>query len=148
MIFWAILGWALCQDARADTVPAAPRARVVIAENPGATSAFKPRQEKVNVMMNRAILKLSGKSDLAQAWRSYVSTQDVVGIKVFSGPGPNSGTRPAVVAAIIEGLLKAGLPSQRIIIWDRQLTDLRLAGFDEVARRYKTRLAGSASRVL
>ncbi len=68
----------------------------------------------------------------------------MVGIKVFSGPGANSGTRPAVVGAVIEGLLKAGVPPGHIIIWDKRLLDLRLAGFDDLARRYKVRLEGAA----
>ncbi len=59
-------------------------------------------------------------------------------------PGPNSGTRPAVVAAIVEGLLAAGLPPKRIIVWDRETGHLRLAGFFELEKRYGIRVAGSA----
>ena len=120
------------------------RARVVMAENPRATVAFEPQPKIVQSMVDHGILKLTGKADLKQAWRAFVSTQDVVGIKVYSGPGANSGTRPAVVGAVIEGLLKAGLPASHIIIWDKRLLDLRLAGFDDVARRYNVRLAGAA----
>ena len=78
-------------------------------------------------MVDRAITNLTRKASTADAWLSLVSTQDVVGIKVFSLPGPNSGTRAAVVAAVVEGLLAAGLPKNHVIIWDKQLTDLRLA---------------------
>jgi hypothetical protein len=73
-----------------------------------------------------------------------VTTQDMVGIKVFSAPGPNSGTRPAVAAAVVEGLLAAGLPPKHIIVWDRETVDLRLAGFFDLAERYGIRVAGSA----
>jgi hypothetical protein len=120
------------------------QARVVIAENSRATIAFEPQPKIVQSMVDHGILKLTGKPDLKQAWRSIVTTQDVVGIKVYSGPGPNSGTRPAVVGAVIEGLLKAGVPPAQIIIWDKRLVDLRLAGFDDLAARYKVRLAGAA----
>ena len=47
---------------------------------------------------------------MSNAWLSLVATNDTVGIKVFSAPGPVAGTRPAVVAAIVRGLLAAGLP--------------------------------------
>src|SRR5262249_49447092 len=57
---------------------------------------------------------------------------------------PNSGTRPAVVAAVVEGLLAAGLPPTNIIVWDKQTTDLRLAGYFDLAARYGIRVAGSA----
>jgi hypothetical protein len=116
----------------------------VIAENSHATVAFEAQPKIVLSMVDHGILKLTGKPDLKQAWRSLVSTQDVVGIKVYSGPGANSGTRPAVVSAVIEGLLKAGLEPSHIIIWDKRLLDLRLAGFEDLAQRYKVRLAGAA----
>ena len=121
-----------------------PRASVVIVRDPAATDAFKPRRERVRLMVDRAITNLTHKLTVPEAWRSLVSTQDVVGIKVFSAPGPNSGTRPAVVAAVIERLLAAGLPPKQIIVWDRQIADLRLSGFAELTDRYGVRVAGSA----
>jgi len=123
---------------------AGPISRVVTVCNPEATDAFRPRADIVRLMVERGITSLTGKAKLREAWRSLVSTQDVVGIKVFSVPGPNSGTRPAVVAAVIDGLLTAGLPPTNIIIWDKQSTDLRLAGFFDLADRYGVRAAGSA----
>jgi hypothetical protein len=116
---------------------------VVVTQDPDATDAFRPRLEKVRVMVNHAITKLTQKPTVPKAWRSLVSTQDVVGIKVLSAPGPNSGTRPAVVAAVVEGLVAAGLPAKQIIVWDREITDLRLAGFAELAKNYGIRIAGS-----
>jgi hypothetical protein len=129
-----------------DPAPAgpAPRARVVEVENSHATVAFDPQPKVVQGMVDRGILKLTGKSDLKQAWRMFVSPSDVVGIKVYSYPGASSGTRPAVVGAVIEGLLKAGVPPSQIIIWDKRLLDLRLAGFDELASRYQVRLEGAS----
>lgn len=122
---------------------ASTRSRVVIVKNPLATSAFAPRPDIVRTMVDSGILDLSGKPDLGTAWRSYVSTQDVVGIKVYSTPGPNSGTRPAVVAAVVEGLLAAGLAPRNIIVWDRRLADLRRAGYEAVAEKYGVKLEGA-----
>jgi hypothetical protein len=119
-------------------------ARVVTVQDPEATDAFRPRAEKVRAMVERGITTLTGKTTVPAAWRSLVLTQDVVGIKVYSAPGPNSGTRPAVVSAVIEGLLAAGLPARQIIVWDSNATDLRLAGFYDLAGRYGIRVAGSA----
>jgi len=123
--------------------PSGPSSRVVIVQDENATDAFKPRPEIVRAMLNQALTNLTGSTGPAEAWRALVSTQDVVGIKVFSAPGPNSGTRASVVSPIIEGLLAAGVPADHIIIWDRQITDLRLAGFSDLAKRYKVRLAGA-----
>jgi len=133
----------------ATTNDAAPRpgpaeAQVFIVHDPQATDAFTPRTDRVQAMVTRAITNLTGKAAVPEAWRSLVSTQDTVGIKVFSEPGPNSGTRPAVVAAVVQGLLAAGLPPAHIIVWDKRQTDLRLAGFFNLAKRYGVRVAGSA----
>lgn len=124
--------------------PAAPRSRVVVVKDPQATSAYVPRADIVKSMVDRGLLRLTGKADLARAWRSLVTTQDVVGLKVYSGPGPNSGTRPAVVRAVIEGLIGAGTPADHIIIWDKRQFDLRIAGYDALAREFGVRLAGSS----
>lgn len=106
--------------------------------------AFRPRAERIGPMVCRAITNLTGKPSVVEAWRSLVSTQDVVGIKVFSAPGPNSGTRPAVVGAVVEGLLSAGLAPSHIIIWDRQASELRLAGYYDLAARYGVQVGSSA----
>jgi hypothetical protein len=121
-----------------------PHARVVLVEDPEATDAFQPRPAVVRAMVDRGLTNLTAKPTVAEAWRSLLSTQDVVGIKVFSAPGPNSGTRPAVAAAVVEGLLSAGLPPRQIVIWDKQTADLGLAGFFELWKRYGIRIAGSA----
>jgi len=121
----------------------APRARVVIVEDARAIDAFRPRAEPIREMVSEGITNLTRTASVPEAWRTIVSTQDVVGIKVFSTPGANSGTRPAVVAAVVEGLLAAGVTPQHIVVWDRQLTDLRLAGYSDLAKRYGIRIAGS-----
>jgi hypothetical protein len=119
-------------------------ARVVIVEDPEATEAFRPRPERIQALVDRAITNLTGKATVAAAWRSLVSTQDVVGIKVFSAPGPNSGSRPAVAAAIVQGLLAAGFPAKQIILWDKHSADLQLGGFFDLAKRYGIRVEGGA----
>lgn len=119
-------------------------AQVVIVHDPEATRDFATRADHVQAMVARALTNLTGKTTSAEAWRSLVSTQDLVGIKVFSEPGPYSGTRPAVAGAVVEGLIAAGLPPDRIVLWDRRLIDLRLAGFVALAKRLGVRVAGSA----
>jgi hypothetical protein len=121
----------------------AGRAQVVIVQDARATVAFHAQLAPIRLMIDRGITNLTGKTSRSQAWRSLVSTQDTVGIKVVSAPGANSGTRPAVVIAVVEGLLSAGLKPRHIVIWDKQLGDLKGAGFGEVAEKYGIRLAGS-----
>jgi len=95
-------------------------------------------------MVDRGLLRLTGATNLAQCWKSMVSTNDVIGIKVSCAAGAISGTRPTVVEAVAQGLIESGIAPGNIIIWDRHVSDLRLAGYGALTNRLKVRLAGSA----
>jgi len=123
---------------------AAKRARVVMVQEPGATVTFNPQPEKIPPMIQRGLTALTGKATAGEAWLSLISTQDTIGVKVYSAPGPTSGTRPAVAEAVVESLLAAGLPPRKIVVWDKHLSDLRQAGFFGLAERYGVRVAGAA----
>ncbi len=118
-------------------------ARVVQVDGVGLQSAFLADDARVAVAFNTGLFTLTRTANVSDAWRSLVHTNDTVGIKVFSQPGPLSGTRPAVVAAIVRGLLAAGLPSDKIIIWDKHAADLRAAGFFKLAAQLGVRVAGA-----
>jgi len=119
-------------------------AQVVSVENSAAVTDFQANAGVVQAMMDCGITNFTGKTTVAAAWRSLVSTQDVVGIKVFSEPGMLTGTRPAVVAAVVQGLLAAGVPPTNIIIWDKYERNLRAAGFFNLAAQLGVRAAGGA----
>jgi hypothetical protein len=95
-------------------------------------------------MVERGLTNLTGKTTATAAWNSLVAPTDIIGIKVFASPGPICGTRPAVVAAVVEGLLAAGVPATNIIVWDRQMSDLIQADFLDLTDRYGVRVQGSA----
>ena len=119
-------------------------ARVVQVDGVGLQSAFLADDTRVAVAFNLGLFTLTHATNVSDAWRSLVRTNDTVGIKVFSQPGPLSGTRPAVVSAIVHGLLAAGLAPDKIIIWDKHTADLRAAGFYELAAQLGVRVAGAA----
>ncbi len=123
---------------------AANDARVVIVEDAKATEAFRARPDFVAAMVQRGLTRLTQETNSTAAWLSLVATQDVIGLKVYSKPGPNSGTRPAVVAAVVKGLIEAGVPPRQIIIWDRDEADLREAGFFQLAAQLNIRVAAAA----
>src|SRR5262249_45652560 len=115
--------------------PPSKTSQVVIVHDPRAVDAFRAQPEIVQAMVNCGITNLTGTATVRDAWRKIVSPQDVVGIKVFSTPGPNSGTRPSVVAGVVEGLLAGGVSAKHIVVWDRSLGDLKLAGFSDLSKR-------------
>ena len=138
-------GAALAADPFSTSPRTGPRAHVVTVHDREATEAFTPRTEHITAMVERGIKSLTGKPTANEAWLSLVTPQDIVGIKVYSPPGPNSGTRPAVAAAVAQGLIAAGIPPKQIVVWDKSEVDLRDAGFFDLEEKLGVRVAGSSS---
>lgn len=116
---------------------------VVKVRDPLATRYFRPNPDRVRAMVRTGLQRVTGKKTAAEAWRTLVTPRDVIGIKVNAHSGALSGTRPAVVAAVVEGLLKSGIPARRIIIWDEHRRDLKRAGYEKLAKKFGVQLAGA-----
>ncbi|HPD17587.1 MAG TPA: DUF362 domain-containing protein [Planctomycetota bacterium] len=80
----------------------------------------------VQKLVDEAVMKLAGKDDIAKAWATYVSPKDKVAIK-FNGLFARATTHPEVVAAVTNGLVKAGVNPANIVIFDRHDKDLKTA---------------------
>ena len=145
-LFFILLGWLVPAGAQELFPLHATNSAVRIVEVRGENllNAFLPDEARVAEAFNRGLTLFTRENTVSNAWRSLVASNDTVGIKVFSLPGPVCGTRPAVVAAIVRGLLAAGLPPEQIIIWDRHVADLRTAGYFDLARTLPVRVAGAA----
>ena len=116
-------------DRLSATEPTRSRARIVVVENPAATITFVPQLPAIRELVNQGIRGITKENNSISAWRSVVTPKDIVGIKVFSQPGEIIGTRPSVARAVAESLIEAGIAPDRIIVWDKYKSDLRLAGF-------------------
>ncbi len=140
---WNVLGET--SPPAAAPLPTAPpaRARVVVVHEPAATDNYLPVSNVVASVVSHGITALTGQATTEAAWRSLVTTQDTVGIKVYAKPGPVVGTRLPVAEAVVRGLQSAGLPGRQIVVWDRHLADLRQAGFVDLASRCGVRVASS-----
>lgn len=86
-------------------------------------------QEVIADMVHAAVRALSGQEDSAAAWATFVKPDDIVGIKVNCLFGPGASTHIEVVNAIIAGCRAAGVPDNRIIVWDRTSADLAKAEY-------------------
>ncbi|MCO5053263.1 MAG: DUF362 domain-containing protein [Verrucomicrobiae bacterium] len=120
-------------------------ATVTIVTDAEATDAFEPRPERVSAMVRQGVLHSAGATSVSAAWLSLITRQDVVGLKVYSKPGTFSGTRPAVVAAVAQELIAAGISASNIVVWDREEADLRAAGFFALANSLGVRVAGATA---
>jgi len=91
-----------------------------------------PRPPIITRMVAGLICAVTGKQDPGAAWRSLIKPGERVGIKVSAQPGPVGGTHPAVVEAVVEGLVAAGISPKDIIVWDRRREDLQHCNYDKV----------------
>ena len=147
-VFWGLLlgclfGWqpgAFAVELR-DPVKIA---RVVIVEQFGVVESFHPDTDAVAGMIARGMTNFTRKATVNAAWLSLVTTNDRVGIKVYSTPGSLSGTRAAVVEGMIRQLLAAGVPATNLIVWDKRYADLVLAGYLALGRKYGVVIAGAS----
>ena len=145
-VLLVLLGWLLPAGAEDFFAPRTTNAavRVVIATGENLFDAYLPYNDRVEALFNRGLARFTRTNDTTAAWLSLVSTNDTVGIKVFSTPGALTGTRPAVVTAIVHGLIAAGVPSEKIIIWDKHNADLRNAGYFELGQSLGVPVVGAA----
>ena len=110
--------------------PHAPDRSVVYqVRNSLAVSRFVVDPVRVHTMVDRLVLSVTGKDNVASAWRSLVDPKDVVGIKISATGGDLGSTHRAVVEAVIDGLRDAGVPTSNILVWDRDADGLRTAGY-------------------
>jgi len=85
--------------------------------------------DHVTPFLDQAMVKLTGRSNTAAAWKSLFSPGDRVGIKLSCLPGKPLSSAYGVVMAIVRGLVTAGLKERNIIIWERTGRELERAGF-------------------
>ena len=141
-----LLGWLRPASAQDFLAPHTTNsaARIVIAQGENLLNQFLPDDARVAETFNLGLAQFTRTTSANAAWRSLVATNDTVGIKIFSQPGPLAGTRPAVVRANARGLLDAGVPPQKIILWDKHAADLRAAGFFELGKEFGISVIGAA----
>ena len=102
---------------------------VVKAVRDDAVADMKPNAPVVREMVHAVVMKLSGKKTPEEAWKQYVKPSDVVALKINCLFGVGAATHPEVTAAVVEGCQMAGVPADKIIVWDREDKDLEKSGY-------------------
>jgi len=107
---------------------------VIWTENPDVVQRFSVDGAMARQMVDNALLKLTSASNIGTAWtRLGITPQDVVGIKITTMGGQLLSTHRAIVQAICDGLQAAGVSPSHIIIWDKDASDMRSAGYTPVS---------------
>lgn len=87
-------------------------------------------------MVDQLVCATTGHTDVAKAWQSLVTPADKIGIKVAASGGRYFGSHRGIVEAILSGLEQAGIPRSKVVIWDRDMDDLRAAGYVKTKGSY------------
>ena len=87
--------------------------------------------------MNQLVLAVTGQVDIAKAWSSLVSPNDIIGIKISAAGGELFTTHHEVVNAIVDGLVAAGHARNSVIVWDRSLGGIKEAGYRPDSEGYQ-----------
>jgi hypothetical protein len=113
---------------RGEERPAARQktSRVVAVNAPGVVNEeYRPDEKRLRRMVDLGVARLTGESDPAAAWKRIVNPDDVVGIKINSWGGRLISSKRSIMMAVADGVRKAGVPANRIIVWDQHEENLR-----------------------
>ena len=117
--------------------PSPPPSIVYAVHDPNAIKDYKTNSRVVRDMVNRLVQAATGQPDASKAWKSLISANDRIGIKISAAGGELFTTHHDVVNAIVDGLISAGHPGESIIVWDRSLAGIKAAGYRPAIDGYK-----------
>ena len=130
---------AFANAAQEDAPQKLPTSTVYFSQDAEVIEEFEERMSITRRMVDRLVIAVTGQADTAQAWRSLVSPEDRVGIKVAAAGGRYFGSHRGIVDAIVKGLEASGVSPSHIIVWDRDAADLTAAGFTAQRGGYAVR---------
>ncbi|MGD2088457.1 MAG: DUF362 domain-containing protein [Candidatus Aminicenantes bacterium] len=111
-------------------IPSASKSRVVIARSEKLKRVNHQLSEaNAAHFLNQALVKITGHSSSAAAWRSLFSPGESIGIKLSCLPGKPLSSGHGLVMAIVQGLRAVGVKENNIYIWERTNRELKRAGF-------------------
>ena len=113
------------------TTAPATSPRVVIARDEAVISEEgEVDGERLEQMLARAMVALSGVTEAAEAWRRHFRADDTVAMKINALAGPELSTHRELCYAIADGLVSGGVSQDNVIIFDRDSRELEALGFE------------------
>ncbi len=112
--------------------------RVVEVHHPGSVGTAQKNgysernREAVKTMIARGMKELVGADDAVQAWRSFFSAGDRVGIKLVPVGKPDSISSYEVVLEVIDALITAGVRKNDILVFERYRNELLACNYHQI----------------
>lgn len=122
---------ALAYPRTPDSMPGKFPGKVVELFDEKSVTENTPVEASADNMLHEGMLRLTGKTDINDAWLTFVSPDEKIGLKLNPVAGENLSTSRAVVNAVIKQLEAAGIPRKNLVIWDRREFQLHETGFTE-----------------
>jgi Domain of unknown function (DUF362) len=113
-------------------VPGLYPGRVVEVRHAGLVRDGSRNREAMRATLNRGLTNLTGAEHPVEAWRTFVSPGEAVGIKVVPNGHPGAHTSPELVLEVIAGLESAGIKRKDMVVFDRYLREFLTAGYDKI----------------
>ncbi len=134
-------GWAAARklapgfDGWLDARLSPEKSKVVLVRHKAVVDASgKVQSPLLQEMLDKALTTFTGQSSVSDAWRRFISPEDVVGLKINTlGCQSVQGTDytqhfPAIIEAVARGLRGIGIKDRSIVIWDRSEEEMKEAG--------------------
>ncbi len=112
-----------------DSMPGKYPGRVVLIKHKDAVANDEPVESIAYIMLEKAMLELTGQNNLKKAWRTFVNPGERIGLKVNPVAGKLLSTSHAVVKSVVKQLTDSGIDKNNIVIWDRREMELKDVGF-------------------
>ncbi len=112
-----------------NSMPGRYPGKVVKTNCPGCVVDGKPDPDKTYDMLRNCMLRLTGASNLKDAWLQFVGPDDIIGLKVNPVAGKMLTTSHAVTMAVVRQLEEAGIARKNMVIWDRREMQLHETGY-------------------
>jgi uncharacterized protein (DUF362 family) len=112
-----------------NSMPGKYPGKVILVKNSKSVVNNEPVEQEAFIMIEKAMLELTGQTNLKKAWRTFVNPGEKIGLKVNPVAGKLLYTSHAVVKSIVKQLTESGIDKKDIIIWDRREMELKDTGF-------------------
>jgi uncharacterized protein (DUF362 family) len=113
----------------------AEKSKVVLVRHKSVVdTSGKVQSPLLQEILDKAITTFTGQSSVSDAWRRFISPEDVVGLKINTlGCQDVRGTDytqhfPAIIEAVARGLRGIGVKDRSIVVWDRSEEEMKEAG--------------------